>query len=286
MAGINLRAIYTIAKKEFLDNIRNKWIILVSIIFIILTIASSYLAGGQTGGDGAFGGMEDTVVTLLSISTLLIPLIAIMLGFSTIAGEAEKGALSVVLSYPVKRVEVLLGKFLGLGSVIAVTPLIGFGIGGIVIAATVGTEEGVGYLAFIALAILLGLMYLSVIIFISALCRTRVRAIAGGVLLFFWAMIYGIIIMSIFIATGGNYEDFFSATGFIDLPDWFWASIVFSPGDTNQMAVMRAFDLEQAFGFQMQIPEWLSMGFLLLVHLLWIIIPLFLAYYFFKKRDI
>ena len=286
MAGINLRAIYTIAKKEFLDNIRNKWIILVSIIFIILTIASSYLAGGQTGGDGAFGGMEDTVVTLLSISTLLIPLIAIMLGFSTIAGEAEKGALSVVLSYPVRRVEVLIGKFLGLGSVLAVTPLIGFGLGGIVIVATVGADEGVAYLAFIGLTILLGLVYLSAILFISALCRTRVRAIAGGVLLFFWAMIYGMILMSIYIATGGSFEDFLSPTGITNLPDWFWGSIVFSPGDTNQMAVMRAFDINQAFGFQIEAPEWLSMSFLLLVHLVWIIVPLILAYYFFKKRDI
>jgi ABC-type transport system involved in multi-copper enzyme maturation permease subunit len=286
MLGINPKAIYTIAKKEFLDNIRNKWIIVISIIFIILTVASSYLAGGQAGGEEVFGGMEDTVVTLLSISVLLIPLITIMLGFSTIAGEAEKGALSVVLSYPVKRVDVLLGKYLGLGSVLAVTPLIGFGLGGVVIAATVGVEEGLGYLAFIGLTILLALMYLSLIIFISALSKTRVKAIAGGVILFFWAMIYGMIVFSIYIATGGNYQDLFTPGGLSSLPDWFWGSIVFSPGDLNQMAIMRAFGLEQAFGFQIEAPDWLSMNFLLVVHLIWIIIPLILAYYFFRKRDI
>lgn len=286
MLGINPKAIYTIAKKEFLDNIRNKWIIVISIIFIILTVASSYLAGGQAGGEEVFGGMEDTVVTLLSISVLLIPLITIMLGFSTIAGEAEKGALSVVLAYPVKRVDVLLGKFLGLGSVLAVTPLLGFGLGGVVIAATVGVEQGLGYLAFIGLTILLSLMYLSLIIFISALSKTRVKAIAGGVILFFWAMIYGMIIFSVYIATGGSYEDFFTPGGLSSLPDWFWGSIVFSPGDLNQMAVMKAFGLEQAFGFEIAAPEWISMNYLLGVHLLWIIIPLILAYYFFKKRDI
>jgi ABC-type transport system involved in multi-copper enzyme maturation permease subunit len=286
MARINPKAIYTIAKKEFMDNIRNKWIIVLTIIFIILTIASSYLAGGQAGGKEMFGGMEETVVSLLSISAMLIPLIAIMLGFSTIAGEAEKGALSVVLSYPIRRGEVLLGKLLGLGSVLAVTPLIGFGLGGAVIAATVGAEEGLAYIAFIALAIILGLMYLSLVIFISALCRTRVRAIAGGVVLFFWAMIYGVIIMGVFIATGGNYQELMSPTGMANLPDWFWASVVLSPNDTNQMAVMRAFDLEQAMGFSIEAPDWLSMNFLLVVQLVWIIVPLILAYYFFKKRDI
>ena len=221
----------------------------------------------------------------MSIHILLVPLIAILLGFSTIAGEAETGALYVVLSYPVKRIEVLLGKFLGLGSVLAVTPLVGFGLSGIIIAMTVGGDEGLAFLGFIALAIILGLIYLSLIIFISAIAKTRVRAIAGGILLFFWAMIYGILIFGIYIATGGSYEDFFATTN-LDLPGWFWGSIVFSPSDTNQMAVMRAFDLNQAFGFQIQAPEWLNMSFLLTIQLIWIIVPLILAYIFFKRRDI
>jgi len=284
MAMINPKTIYTIAKKEFLDNIRNKWIIVITIIFIILTIASSYLAGGQAGGEEIFGGMEDTVVALMSIYTLLIPLIAIMLGFSTIAGEAEAGALSVVLSYPVRRVEVLLGKFFGLGSALAVTPLIGFGLSGVVIATIVGAEEGLAFMAFIALAIILGLMYLSLIIFISALCRNRVRAIGGGVILFFWAMIYGMIVMAIYYGTGGDFMKLMSGEG--TYPDWLWSSVVFSPGDLNQMAVMRAFDLKQAMGISLEAPDWMSMPFVLAVQLIWIIIPLILAYFFFKRRDI
>ncbi len=284
MAGINPKAIYTIAKKEFMDNIRNKWIIVMTIIFIILAIASSYLAGRQAGGGEIFGGMEDTVVALMSIYTLLIPLIAILLGFSTIAGEAETGALYVVLSYPVKRVEVLLGKFLGLGSALAVTPLIGFGLSGVVIAATVGAEEGVAFLAFIALAIILGLMYLSLIICISALCKTRVRAIAGGIILFFWAMIYGMIVMAIYYATGGDFMKLMTGEG--TYPDWLWSSVVFSPGDLNQMAVMQAFGLKQAMGISIEAPDWMSMNLLLVVQLVWIIVPLILAYFFFKRRDI
>ncbi len=282
MKGINFKSIYTIAKKEFLDNIRSKWIILISAIFIILTILSAYAAGGSS--DEVFGGFEATVVSLMSIHTLLLPIIAILLGFSTIAGEAEAGALSVVLSYPVKRVEVLLGKFLGLGTVLAVTPVIGFGISGIVIAAVIGAEEGLAFLAFIALAIVLGLMYLSLIICFSALVKTRVRAIAAGVGLFFWAMIYGVIIMVIYIATGGDVSNLM--TGLDTYPEWLFGSIVFSPGDLNQMAVMRAFGLNQAMGISLEAPDWLSMPFLLIIQALWIIIPLILAYIFFKRRDI
>ena len=36
MAKFNPKSIYAIAKKEFLDNIRNKWIILLTIIFFML----------------------------------------------------------------------------------------------------------------------------------------------------------------------------------------------------------------------------------------------------------
>ena len=134
MKWISGRSVYYIAKKEFLDNVRNRWVLLLSAIFIILIFIFSYLSGAQAGGDDVFGDIQNTVFGLVGISSLLIPLIAIILGFSTISGEAESGALYVVLSYPIKRVEVLMGKILGLGSVITLSILLGFGIGGIVIA--------------------------------------------------------------------------------------------------------------------------------------------------------
>ena len=284
MAFINLRSIYSVAKKEFMDNIRNKWIIAMMIIFLLLTILASYLAGGQAGGEETFGGMEDTVVTILSISTLLIPIIAIMLGYSTISGEAESGSLSILLTYPVKRIDVLLGKLFGLGSVLIFSIVVGFGTGGLIIAATVGAAEGIAYLAFIALTSVLGLMYLSLSICISAFCKKRVTSIAGGVMIFFWAMIYGMIIFGILLATGITFEEFMTP-GFA-YPDWLFQSIFFSPGDMYQMSVMQAFGLSQAFGFTIEAPEYLSLGILTFAQFIWILVPLILAYIFFKRRDI
>jgi Cu-processing system permease protein len=124
--ALNPTTIYTIAKKEFMDNVRNKWIVAMTIIFVILTIASSVMAGG-----GEMGEMDVTVGALLSIATILVPIIAIMLGYATISGEAESGALSVVLSYPVRRTEVLFGKFIGLATVICFSVLLGFGTAGL-----------------------------------------------------------------------------------------------------------------------------------------------------------
>jgi ABC-type transport system involved in multi-copper enzyme maturation permease subunit len=282
MVGFNFRSTYTIAKKEFMDNIRNKWIIVLTIIFVILIIIFSYVAGAGAGD--VFGNMQASAMGLLVVSVILIPLIAIILGFSTISGEAESGALYVVLSYPVRRIEVLLGKLLGLGSVIIVSIFIGFGFGGFVIATTAGGESWAGFIGFILLSIFLGWIFLSLAICVSSYCKRRITSIGGGIVLWFWGMIYGTVMMAIFMGTGGKFEDL--AMG--NIPDWFFNSVVFSPPDLHQTAVMRAFGIVtfDQMGYSITIPEFLNMGMLLTAHIIWFIVPLFLAYYFFKKRDI
>ncbi|UCF12277.1 MAG: ABC transporter permease subunit [Thermoplasmatales archaeon] len=282
MTRINPKTIYTMAKKEFLDNIRNKWIIILTIIFVILIIIFSYVAGA--GGEDIFGSMEASAMGLLVVSVILIPLIAIILGFSTISGEAESGALYVVLSYPVRRIEVLIGKLLGLGSVIIVSIFMGFGFGGVVIATTTGGESWAGFIGFILLSIFLGWIFLSLSICVSSFCKKRITSIGGGIVLWFWGMIYGTVIIGILYGTGYTFDDF--ATG--NIPDWFFNSVVFSPPDLHQTAVMRAFGIStiDTMGYSITLPEFLNMGLLLVAHLIWFIVPLILAYYFFKKRDI
>jgi len=93
---MRLRKILVVAKKEFMDNVRNRWLIVLTAIFMVLTVASSILAG-----EGKLGRIEATVITLLSLSSMLVPIIAVVLAYGTIAAEAESGALSVVLAYPV-----------------------------------------------------------------------------------------------------------------------------------------------------------------------------------------
>ena len=271
----------TIAKKEFADNVRNRWILALIGVFIVLTLVSSFLASGKSGGN-ALGNMEDTVVTLVGLSSLLLPLISIMLGYTTISGEAESGALHVVLAYPVSRAEVLLGKILGLGSVLVVSIVAGFGIAGLVIAATAGTQNALPYLAFMGLTVLLGMLYLSLSVCFSSLCTKRVTSLGAGVITFFWSLIIGSIAMGIYLTQGGSIQALMS--GGADL-GWFWSYLLLSPMDMNQVSIMKAFGMTTVFGFSVESPAWMSLGLLVGVQLLWTLVPMVLSYYFIKKRD-
>ncbi|MBU0496554.1 MAG: ABC transporter permease [Candidatus Thermoplasmatota archaeon] len=284
MLPFNPKAIYSLAKKEFTDNVRNRWIIFLTILFAVLVVVFSYLAGSQTSGDAVLGNFQNTVLGLVSISSILIPLIAIILGFSTISGEIETGALSVLLTYPIRRLDVYLGKLFGLLFVLMFTIFIGFGFGGLFIIASAGADKIGPYIIFILLSIVLGLIYISLMLLISSFTKRRITSIAGGIVMFFWSMIIGSVILGVYLSSGYSFADL--QTGVI--PDWFWNSVILSPMDLHQTVVTMAFDITEfnTAGFSIAFPDFLNMNFLLGIHFLWIIIPAVLGYLLFRRRDI
>jgi Cu-processing system permease protein len=277
---IDLKPVYAIAKKEFADNARNKWILSLVAIFMVLAIAASFMAG-----QGKVGEMDVTVGVLISISSMLVPIISIMLGYATISGEAESGALSVVLACPVRRVEVLLGKLVGLGSVICLSILAGFGISGVIIAASTGHSEWGSYIVFILLTMLLGMLYLSLSVCISSVLKRRVTSLGAGVVVFFWGMICGMVWLGAYMATGGDAAAFLQGDT-SGIPDWFWIEVFLSPQDGSGTATMLAFGETEIMGYSVNLPSWVNLGTLVLAHLVWTLVPIALAYWWFQKRDV
>ena len=95
-----LNSIFSIAKKEILDNVRNKWIIVLTIIFASLALVVSYFGSIFSQGWQNFGA---TISGMMSLVQFLIPIIGLMLGYAAIIGEIEKGSMSSLLSLPAKR---------------------------------------------------------------------------------------------------------------------------------------------------------------------------------------
>ena len=81
--------ILIIAKKEVMDNIRNKWIIVVSVMFALLTILISYLGTIYSEGWSDFGG---TIAGMMTFVQYILSVIALMLGYGAILTEVERGS--------------------------------------------------------------------------------------------------------------------------------------------------------------------------------------------------
>ena len=195
---IEFRGILNIAKKEFMDNWKNKWIVAITLIFLILALVTSYFGSGAAG----WHDINATMVTMASWVIILISIISLMLGYASIVGEKEKGSLAILLSYPVDRDEVVIGKFLGLGSVVSLAILLGFGLAGIIIWANTGKMNGV-YALFLVASILFGLAYLSIALLFSTLFKKRSTAMGAAIFIwFFFVMIWGMIILSVASLSG------------------------------------------------------------------------------------
>ena len=102
---IDLKSIYILAKKELMDNIRNKWVIILTIIFTALTLLASYAGSIFSSG---WQDLAGTISSMNAIVQYLISIIALILGYSAIIGEIEAGSMNSLLSLPIKRYEVLL----------------------------------------------------------------------------------------------------------------------------------------------------------------------------------
>ena len=145
---INPNKIFVIAKKEYMDNVRNKWVLLLTVLFAILTMVFSYFGAATAGGDVEFQGFEATVLGMVSITSMIMPIIAIMLGYGTVVGEQENGSMFVVLGCPVSRYDVIIGKFTGLGAVLFTTIFAGMGLSGLIIAAVASSADAGAYILF------------------------------------------------------------------------------------------------------------------------------------------
>jgi Cu-processing system permease protein len=275
---------FSIAKKEIMDNIRNKWIIIISVMFALLTLVVSYFGSIFSQGWQDLGG---TIATMMAFVEYLIPIIALMLGYATIIGEIERGSMSSLLSLSVTRFEIILGKYLGLAAVLAFTILVGFGVAGLVIAANVSNVNYIEYLIFIGATIMFGLIFLSISLFFSTLFKKRSSAIGGAVLIWFsFLFIIPIIFTGVLVAIAGLDKLMVGS-----VPNWYYGLELFNPVSVYSYVIsLNVVPLNQIAQQNNTVtsiyPSFISNWLLVPILIIWIIVFFFLAYWRFNKQDI
>ncbi|MCY6380182.1 ABC transporter permease [Hoeflea prorocentri] len=180
--------ILAVAAAEFHIARRNLWVVMASLIMTLFALALTFAGAAPTGALGV-DLLTVSVASMTTLSVYLAPLLALMMSFDAIAGENERGGLALLLTYPVSRGEILLGKFVAHLGTIALAMVIGFGAAGLAagFAGGAGQESIVALLRLIATSILLGAVFLALGYALSALARSSTAAagFAAGLWLVF-----------------------------------------------------------------------------------------------------
>jgi len=270
---MEITQILTIAAKEFRDRMRNRWVLAVALVLTVFSLVIAYFGGAQQGAVG-LRSVAFTIANLVSLAIYLIPLIALLLGFDAVAGERERGSLDLLLSLPVTRLELLLGKYLGLAAALTLSTLSGFGLVALLLVRQFSAQALFHFGGFMASSVLLGLAFLSLAVLLSVLARERTRASGLAIAVwFFFVLVFDFLLLGLLVASGGAYGG-----------DVIAYLLLLNPADVFRILNVFALeDVRTLYGLTSIVPatfarSWLMGG----VMFAWVAVPLGIASWKFK----
>ncbi|ADB62505.1 ABC-2 type transporter [Haloterrigena turkmenica DSM 5511] len=307
-SSVNLESVRAVAKKDFQDAVRSWMFWGLSIFFFLLLV-------GVTGALSYFGAdvsptqAETTgaLVSLVSeISRLIIPLIALVLGWKSIAGERESGSIKVLLSLPHSRKDVLLGKLLGRSAVLSLSLVVGFVLAAVVVAAILGSFDPVDYFSLLVMTIIYGVAYTSIAVALSSITRSTTIAGAAMVSVFLTFYIVWNALQTVFqiLMRRGTIEgvsftrEIPTQNGVQEmpgerLPDWALFIDTIDPGTAFQNAITVLSSAGGELGtaypeyyFSGGVPFYLENWFSFIILLGWIVVPIAIALWRFDRVDL
>ncbi len=184
-----MKNILIIARKEIQEGLRNRWVLATTVLLGALSLSLTLLGSAPTGNVGVHA-IDVTIVSLSSLTIFLVPLVALIISHDAIVGEMERGTLPLLLSYPVGRPQVVLGKFVGHLAILGFATLVGYGAAALALIGSVGEIDAGSWVAFIAMigsSVLLGAVFIAIGYLISALVRDR--GTAAGIAVGVWLLL-------------------------------------------------------------------------------------------------
>lgn len=275
-----MRLLWVLALKELRDGLRNRWIAAAIIVLGTLALALSLLGSAPTGSIRA-SALDVSVISLASLSVYLIPLIALMLSFDAMVGEFERGTMMLLLTYPVTRFQVIMGKFLGHVMILFIAIVAGYGgvILLMILFADGSTEGWQAYALMMASSLLLGAVFIALGYLVSVLVRER--ATAAGTAIGLWlvfVVLYDLLLFGALLIDEGQLigQKLFSML------------MLVSPTDTYRILNLSLFDgVSQAAGIAGVASEaGLSGVALISVMIVWVLAPLTATLLIFQRREL
>lgn len=181
---------YTVSKKEFKDAIRSKGLWLLGLIFTTAFIAPVALALYFDIGVGQQGqglGMQLLLSQVyLNMVTLLLPIVAIFLGFAAISKERTSGSLKLLLSLPHSRKDVIIGKVLGRCAVLGVPLVASLAITAVFLTASRLTFKPELFGLFSFFTVVFALVFVAIVVSISGAFKKSLWSGAANFIVYFY----------------------------------------------------------------------------------------------------
>ncbi len=270
-----------IARKEIHQAIRNRWVLAATLVLAGLALSLAFLGSAPTGHVGVRA-LDVVIVSLSSLTIFLVPLIALLISHDAIVGDMERGTMLLLLSYPVARWQVLLGKFLGHVAVLAFATCLGYGLAVGALAATgsaIPVDSLLAFAAMVGSSILLGAAFVAIGYLVSALARDR--GTAAGVCIGIWLLLVLIYDMALLGALALDQGRTISAAAVNIM-------LLFNPTDAYRLLNLTGFANVSTFAGMAGLAQNTSLAVpvILSALLCWMMLPLGLAALAFSRREL
>lgn len=184
-ARARVRPVMAVAAREVVTLARTRAVAMLAVAFALTTVGVALVT------DAPARGYVPAVIDLLTPMELLVPVLAVALGYRAILGDATRGELEVLRTYPLRPWQHVAGAFLGRAVGVVAVVVLSLGLVGVLVAVTpaetvriYATHETADspllFARFVVLTAALGLVFLAIALAISALARSTRGAIAAG----------------------------------------------------------------------------------------------------------
>ena len=275
-----MTAVAAIAGREVLAGIRNRWMLAASLLLGVLALTLSFV-GSTPAGPVAASRLAITVVSLSSLSIFLVPLIGLLVSYDALVGEIERGTMPLLMTYPVTRWRIVLGKFAGQVAILAIATVIGFGVAALITGLGEGgdAEAWRAFGVMVGGSILLGAAFIALGTLFSAVVAER--GTAAGVSVAAWlvfVVLFDMALLAILVADEGQVVsgDLFRVLLLLNPTDVYRMLTLSGSETVGALSGMAGVSAEAAFGHALLLP----------VMVLWIAAPLALAGLLFGRKEL
>jgi Cu-processing system permease protein len=276
-----MRNVLLIAVKEIQESLRNWWVLSTTLLLAALALTLTFLGSAPTGSVGVRA-LDIVIVSLSSLTIFLLPLIALLISHDAIVGEIERGTMLLLLSYPVGRWQVLLGKFAGHLAILAFAIVLGYGAAALALVTTgaaIDTESWAAFGKMIGSSILLGATFIALGYLISSLVPAR--GTAAGIAVGIWlllVLIYDMALLGLLVVDQGR---FISA-------DTLNVLLLLNPTDVYRMFNLAGSANVSLFSGMAGLADTMTLnpGILLMALAAWAALPLALAAFVLSRREL